>query len=104
MVNEKPTFMEGNCIYKLQCDSVSEDCHIDCDRYHKFDLPEFIDFTHKNQSNRIETRGRKQKYDEPLTETVCFNITAKQKEILNEILKEKKIDVSSFVRALIFGE
>ena len=44
----KPKYMEGNCIYKRKCKDVSETCHLDCEKYHKFDLGEFIDFAHKN--------------------------------------------------------
>ena len=43
----EPIFMEGNCIYKMECENVSKTCHLECDRYHKFDLREFIDYIYK---------------------------------------------------------
>ena len=60
MNKEIPKFMEGNCIHKGECEKVSEDCHLNCDKYHRFDLREFIDFLHKNAqvkpSRVIDTR------------------------------------------------
>lgn len=45
----EPIFMEGNCIYKMECENVSKTCHLECDRYHKFDLREFIDYIYREK-------------------------------------------------------
>lgn len=50
----------------------------------------------------IENRGRKKKLDEPLSEHIGFVITKSQKIILKEILEENGMDLSTFIRYLIF--
>ena len=39
---KKFKFMEVNCVNKGFCKDVSETCNLDCDKYHKLDLGEFI--------------------------------------------------------------
>ena len=48
--------------------------------------------------------GRPTKYDARLDETVCFKVTKKQKEKLDETLKFNEREKSEFIRQMIFGE
>jgi len=47
--------------------------------------------------------GRPTKYNARLDETVCFKVTKKQKEKLDEILKFNEREKSEFIRQMIFG-
>lgn len=47
--------------------------------------------------------GRPTRFSEGLTETICFKTTKVQKEKL-EIIKEKGITLSDFIRQAIFGD
>ena len=48
MGKSEPKFMEGNCVHKMKCKDVSETCHLDCEKYHKFDLRELLDSIYEN--------------------------------------------------------
>ena len=48
--------------------------------------------------------GRPKKYDARLDQMVCFKLTKKQKEKLDEILKINRREKSEFIRQMIFGE
>ena len=50
-----------------------------------------------------ETRGRKKKFDEPLTEYIGFVVTKSQKIVLKKILEDNGMDLSTFIRHLIFS-
>ena len=54
-------------------------------------------------NEKVETRGRKQKLSEPLSETICFKVTESQLKRL-EIVKEKGIVLSDYIRQAIFGD
>ena len=57
-----------------------------------------------NKSMALKKKlGRPMKLSEPLTETICFKATKAQKERL-EIVKEKGITLSDFIRQAIFGD
>jgi hypothetical protein len=51
----------------------------------------------------FETRGRKQKLSEPLTESICFKVTKSQLKKL-DIVKEAGIILSDYIRQAIFGK
>ncbi len=57
-------------------------------------LREIIDFN----INKVETRGRKQKFDEPLSKWIGCAVTPSQKEKFDKILKEAGVDKSTFMR------
>lgn len=54
--------------------------------------------------SKIETRGRKIIYNEPLTEAITLVITKTQKEELDKVLKRNNIKVSSYIRMLLFED
>ena len=64
-------------------------------------LREVLEYN-KNMSLKKKV-GRPIKLSDPLTETICFKATKAQKERL-EILKEKDITLSDFIRQAIFGD
>jgi hypothetical protein len=65
-------------------------------------LREIIEY---NKQELIKKRiGRPTKYVDRLDETVCFKVTKKQKEKLDEILKFNGREKSEFIRQMIFGE
>ncbi|KKN22855.1 hypothetical protein LCGC14_0910850 [marine sediment metagenome] len=56
-----------------------------------------------NNKIHIETRGRKRKYKDPLVCHMGFTCTTEQKKRMKEKLKDVNIDLSTFIRELIFG-
>ncbi len=55
-------------------------------------------------NRKVETRGRKLKYDEPMTEHFGFSLTKTQSVQLRKTLNDEKISISTFIRRLIFGD
>jgi len=55
-------------------------------------------------NEKVETRGRKLLFDEPLTKRITFLVTETQEKKIRTVLKEVNIDMSTFFRGLAFGD
>ena len=58
----------------------------------------------EHNAKKVETRGRKLKLDKPLTEHMAFVCTKKQRIKLKVTLRKANVDLSTFIRGLIFGD